>query len=222
MSYAVNLLPESCHNACRRTLRRNAWTVTLLSVGLLLIGTWVALGATNRTIRRLNHEFANVQIRQSELDRQLTLAIKLRNALAQRARTLAALRQEQPLPEQLLVLTRQAPRGVVFTEILTRPVGSARTSSRSPSRAFPGPPSRASRPEPLKATPNDLPPSGGPLVVQMSGYAVDQDELTRLIDILQRVPQWERVELLRAAREPYRTGVALAFQLECRPAEIRQ
>jgi hypothetical protein len=45
---------------------------------------------------------------------------------------------------------------------------------------------------------------------------VDHDELTRLLDALAQVPRWEEAKLLRASREPYRAGLALAFRVECR------
>ncbi len=218
MSCAVNLLPESCHNARRRARRRNAWSVAVVSAGLLVVGTWVAFRATDRTLLWLNRQLASAQSKQCELDRQLTLATRLRNDLTRRARTLAALRQEHLLPEQLLTLTRQAPAGVVFTEITAHPATGARTAARPGSRAFRAVGSRWSPPR--STVSHDQSAANGPLIVQMSGYAVDHDQLTRLIGVLQRVPQWEQVELLGAAREPYRTGTALAFQLECRPAEV--
>jgi Tfp pilus assembly protein PilN len=212
MSYAVNLLPESCHNARRRARRRNAWTGILLSAGLLVIGTWAALSAADRAIQRLTREIAGLQARQSELDRQSTLAARLRNDLAQQGRALAALRQEHLLPGQLLTLAREAPGGIVLTEIRTQSAG-------RPRPAIPVRPqtARASTVRPQRAGLGDQGAAGA---VQVNGYAIDHDELTRLIGTIQRIPQWEQVELLRAGREPYRSGMALAFQLECHPREV--
>jgi hypothetical protein len=220
MNRAVNLLPESCHNARRRARRRNVWTIFTLSAGLLVIGAWVALCATDRTLSDLNGQFAIAECKQAELERRLTLATKLRDDLVQRARTLAALRQEQPLPAQLLMLTRQAPTGVVFTEISAVTAASGRSAARPFS-------TRARVVRHGQSGSHPAPPHGPsvtsePLVVRMSGYAVDHDQLARLIHVLQRVPQWERVELLAAAREPYRTGMALAFELECGSPETSQ
>jgi len=208
---SVNLLPESCHNARRRVVRRNTWTAVALCAALLVLGTWMALHATNRAMLQLDRDFATAQGKQAELGRQLALATNVRNGLAQRARALSILRQDQRLPQQLLTLAQQAPDGVVFTEILAEPAGRPRLLTRPPARAL-----SPAAGEPQKDRAHDKP---APLVVRMAGYAVNHDELTRLIDALQHIPRWERVELLRAARKPYRTGVALAFRLECWPAE---
>ncbi len=211
MNCAVNLLPDSCHNVRRRTNRRNAWVVVLLSAGLLVAGTWVALRATDRAIGRLSREFSSVQIQQTELDRRLMFVTVARNKLAERARALTALHQEQTLPGQLLTLTSLAPEGVVLTEIRTPSPGDTRRPARSPAEA--------SRAGTQKTATRDTTPIRNPVTVQMRGCAVNHDELTRLIDALQNVPRWEQVELLRTAREPYRTGVALTFHLECRRME---
>lgn len=210
-TYALDLLPHSCHSARRRMVRRNAWTVVVTISGLLLAGAWLVLRVSDHVIERSNRELDAVQIRQAELDRQLTLATMVRNDLAERGRVLCILRQEQLLPEQLLTLTQQVPDGVVFTEIAAEPaLGSAR-----PSRPRAG----ASRANPAETTAKAPRPESSSLLVRLRGYAIDHNELTRLIDVLQRVPRWEQAELLRAAREPYGDGEVLAFQLECQPVE---
>jgi Tfp pilus assembly protein PilN len=211
VTYALDLLPESCHSTRRRLARRNAWSVVLTFAGLLLAGAWLVLRVSDHVIDRSNRELAAIQIRQSELDRQLTLATMARNDLAERARVLSTLRQEQLLPQQLLTLSQQLPDGVVFTEIAAEPA--LRPGRFSPYRPA-APPANA--PE---TTANDPSPQPVPLLVRLRGYAVEHNDLTRLIDVLQRVPRWEHVELLRAAREPYGDGEALAFQLECLPLE---
>lgn len=214
MSCAVNLLPESCHHARRRAFRRNVWTALLLSAGLLAVGSWAVLRATDQAILRLIREFDSVQMKQSELDRHLTLAARLRNELVEQARALSALRQEQPLPAQLLALTDRAPDGVVLTEIRSAPPVAAERPARRPSNTSRAAPTKPSR----RAARHEQPA----LLVHMSGYALDHDELARLIDVLKAVPDWERVELLRATREPYGDGVGLAFRLECRQREASQ
>lgn len=211
MTATLDLLPESCHSARRRMVRRNAWTVVVTIAGLLLAGAWLALRVSDRVIEQSNRELGAVQVRQSELDRQLTLATVARNDLAERGRVLSTLRQEQLLPEQLLALSAQAPDGVVLTEIGAEPALGPRRRSRRQAGA--------SRVGAVEATGDGPRQESSSLAVRMRGYAVDHNELTRLIDVLQRVPQWERVELLRAAREPYRDGEALGFQLECQPME---
>jgi len=211
LTYALDLLPHSCHSARRRTVRRNAWTVLVTIAGLLLVGAWLVLRVSDRVIERSNRDLAAVQVRQSELDRQLTLATMVRNNFAERARVLCTLRQEQLLPQQWLTLTQQLPDGVVFTEISAEPLRGLRRPSR--------PRAGAASTNPPESTANAPPQQPASLLIRLRGYAVDHNELTRLIDVLQRVPRWEQVELLRAAREPYADGEALAFQLECQPVE---
>ena len=214
MSCAVNLLPDSCHNARRRAVRRNAWTAVVTAAGALLVCAWLVTHATDHALARLDGELGGVRARQSQLDRQLTLATITRNDLARRARALLALRQEQAVPGQLLALSSRAPGGVLFTEIRGETVVDAERFSRYRPGAPPAPSAERCGKGRHEESPS--------LLVDMCGYAIDHDELTRLIDVLQSAaggPRWEQVELLRAAREPYRGGEALAFQLECRQAE---
>ena len=211
LSCAVNLLPDSCHNVRRRTMRRKVWTAVALSAALLVAGAWAALRAVDQALLRLDRELGRVQVEQSELDRQLMLAAKLRNDLAARGRALSALRHRQPLPEQLLTLSRLAPAGVVLTEIRAQPAGEVREPIQPSSSGNTRSPAANPSPE---STPR-------PLLVQFSGYALDHDELARLVAVLQQVPQWEHVELLRATRQPYGSGEALAFELKCRQLEPR-
>ena len=202
MSCAVNLLPEACHDARRRIRHRSVWTIIVAGSLVLLVGIWVVLGASDRAIVRQGQELGAVQMVQSELDRQLTLATITRNELVEKGRALLALRQEQELPAQLLALSNQTPAGVVLTQISTEtrsgmrpPMGGGRKSVKSDTGGI------------------------GTGVVFMNGYAVNHDQLTRLIAVLRRIPRWSRVELVRATREPYQRGEALAFRLECRQME---
>jgi hypothetical protein len=217
--YAVNLLPEACHNARRRAVRRNGWTVVGLTAGLLVVGAWIALGATNHVILGLHRQLVAEEAKHAELDRQLMVATTHRDQLVKRAQALAALRQQHydcpRIPEQLLALARLAPDGVVFTDISgTRtsrnaegPAPSARPRSATPVTGSPAA-------EPAKAA--RARPGAEPLSVRLSGYALDHQQLARLIEALRQVPQWEEPELLRAAREPYHRSEALAFRIECR------
>jgi len=215
MSCAVNLLPESCHNAHVRAVHRNVWTGILVSAGLLVVGTWVALRASDHALGRLGRELNGLQLKQSELDRQSTLATRIRNDLVSQGRALCALRQEHALPAQLLQLARTAPAGIVLTQISTNGSGRAGPPGGTQPNLLRPPAASTGRPQTATAATERT-----GRVASMRGYAVNHDELTRLIEALQHISQWNRVELLRAAREPYRASTALAFQLECRPPEI--
>ncbi|GAF79460.1 unnamed protein product, partial [marine sediment metagenome] len=188
-----------------------------LTAGVAVATSWLVLRATDQAVDRLTRQFAAAQTRRSELDRQLILATKIRNDLAGRGRALSALRQAHPLPAHLLALTRQAPDGVVFTELRGQPAGDSRQPVQFRAKTARLPPANtpnqeAAAPAESIAATSERPP---PLVVQMSGYAVDHDELMRLISALQRLPLWEQVVLLSATREPNDNGEVLAFRLEC-------
>jgi hypothetical protein len=226
MTCAVNLLPESCHNARQRAIRRNAWTGIVIAAALLVLGSWPAVRATNRSISRLSGELGSVQAKQSELERQSLRAAIVRSNLLAQGRALTALRQSHPLSARLLQLTELTPSGVVFTEI--QGVAPQRELEPAPARPAPQMPAKTANPSASLRAGKQAPPKlqtvlagqdKAPLVVQMTGFAVDHDELTRLIDALEKVPQWGQVKLVRATREPYGNGIALAFQLECRQTE---
>jgi hypothetical protein len=214
MTCAVNLLPECCHHAQRRAVRRNAWTVVATAGCVLLLCAWVASSATSSELARLDGELGAVYVRQSELDRQLALATIMRNQLIQRGRALLALQQQQAVPEQLLTLSSRAPAGVILTEIRAAPAAEKERAARHRPASSPVPSAKTGA--------EDLREGSPALVVHICGYALEHDDLTRLIDVLQSAEdgwRWRQVELLRAAREPYRNGEALAFQLECQQPE---
>lgn len=209
MIYAVNLLPDSCHHLRRRAVRRNAWTIIVGGASLLVAGTWIGLQAVNRTLTRLERELGGIQIKQTEIDRQLVFACAERNALADRALALAALcrgADADDLPHQLYELSRLAPEGVVLSEIASLPPD----------------PSQRPAPSDAKASANARvfgPQTDRALRVQITGFARDHSELTRFIDAVERIQSWQHVELERAALEPFHSGRALAFKLVCRRME---
>jgi hypothetical protein len=53
----------------------------------------------------------------------------------------------------------------------------------------------------------------------MLGYALDHSSLLRTVNVLQALPGWEHVELIRATAEPFRTGTAVSFELACQARE---
>ena len=209
MIYSVNLLPDSCHNLRRRAVRRTAWTIVLAWAGLLTTGSWIGLQAVNHTLTRLERQLGGIQVKQTELDRQLVFACVERNSLVERARALAALRQDPDtdgLPERLYRLSRLAPEGIVLTELRSQPAELVERSAPPPSAPGAGAAPAVQR-------------SSRSLNVQITGFARDHNELTRLIDAIEHIASWERVDLERAAIEPFQGGTALSFRLDCRGRE---
>ena len=210
MIYAVNLLPESCHNVRRRAARQTAWTITTACAALLVVGMWIGLQAIDHALTRQERELGGIQIKQTELDRQLMFAMGERNALADRARALAALRCDSDadgLPVRLTELARLAPEGIVLTELRSVPADLAASIAPAPTK-----PAAAGQTAPTGPTHQEL-------NAQISGFATNHAELTHFIDIVVRCGFWERVELVRAATEPFQSGQALSFRLDCQHKE---
>ena len=204
MNCSVNLLPQSCHDARQRRGRCRLWAAIAAGACVAALGGWIVQQITDQHRAQLVEELRGVEITQSELERQLLLAVKTRNDLVTHGRALTALRHNQVLADQVYAMATALPGGVVFTEIQALPAVVASPAGRQPAgEGSVGVQSLA---------------GAGP-VMHLSGFATNQDELTALIDALQRTQYWQRVELLRASRAPFQQGVALAFRLECLPAE---
>ncbi len=58
-----------------------------------------------------------------------------------------------------------------------------------------------------------------PRSATVTGHALDHHELDSMMRAMQDTSEWRQVNLVRATREPYRAGVAVAFQLQCDPLE---
>lgn len=209
MSASVNLVPQSCRIARQRSARRNRWIAVATSGALMLaLGGFVRIsisGAVSESGERLAH----LQARQLDLDRQLGMVLRTRAALYEQVRSIAALRHSQPTPEQFVALAAAAPDGVLLTDLRAEaavaPVEPQRQKSAAPVAAAAKPGSPASQPvaTPLRS-------------IHLTGYALNHEQLNELIENMRRIPNWHHVELLRAARESYGGGEAIAFRVECR------
>ncbi len=208
----LNLIPADCLERATRHGRLRVWMSASAVAVILIAVAGVQRWAATRAITRLESQVAALQARQVELDRALMLATRSQDSLLTRAAAVAALPQEHRLAVQLAALARNAPAGVVFTRIDFKR-RTQRGNAVSPRRRGGRTGSKTAA-----ASPAAPPPPPRP-VVEMAGYAVDRQELEALLEAIQTIPQWERVRLLRAAREPYGAARAIAFELVCAPSE---
>jgi hypothetical protein len=56
--------------------------------------------------------------------------------------------------------------------------------------------------------------------VRLEGLALDHTGLIQLLHTLQNSADWENVELVRATTEPYAGRSVVAFEFDCRTAEL--
>lgn len=206
----ANLMPQACLIARQRTLRRNRWGGVVVACALALACGGFARFSTMHAVDLASDRLAHLQARQAELDRQLGILVRTRGALYEQARRLAALRQSQPLPEQLVALAAEAPGGILLTDL------------RAEAPAPPAPDAAHARPTPPAAAATAEASAAAQTVssalrtIHLSGYALDHEHLTQLIESVRKIPNWQQVELVRASREPLGAGQAIAFRLECR------
>jgi Tfp pilus assembly protein PilN len=211
MSTSVNLVPLVCLHARARAKRRNTWTFLTLGAGVFVLSVWLVSGTASSAVKRASRRLGEVQARQLTLNHELADATGARTALIDQLRLLSDMQQEQPWARRLAVLAAGIPPGVVLTQVTVNA-----QALRSP----------AARPKPAAERNTSAAvadPAGRrqsqPLTVQVSGVAVDHDELARLIETLRRSEGWGQVELTRADRRPFLNGLAVAFQLQCESRE---
>ncbi|RMF80829.1 MAG: hypothetical protein D6744_07810, partial [Planctomycetota bacterium] len=136
---------------------------------------------------------------QADIALQLQETEAQRDRLIERAAAWAAIRKSHPLAEQLLRVASSTPDGVVLTRLDAAPRSGRDARVETPSE-------ESSTNEPLP-----------PLVV--TGYAASRTDLNDLIAVMETIDGWQRVNLIRAVREPFETGAAIAFEMRCGPSE---
>ncbi len=219
MSTSVNLVPLVCLHARARAKRRNTWTFLTLGAGVFVLSVWLVSGTASSAVNRASRRLGEAQARQLALNHELADATGARTALIDQLRLLSDMQQEQPWARRLAVLAAEIPPGVVLTQV-TVDAQALRSPASSERRSPPARPAPAAE---RNTSPAVAGPAGRrqsqPLTVQLSGVAVDHDELARLIETLRRSEGWGQVELIRADRRPFLNGLAVAFQLQCESRE---
>ena len=210
MSVSINLVPLPRILARRRRQHRNAW-IALCGVAGVLCATaggvrWVAAD----TLTKLASRLEAIERQQKDVEARQKANTARRTELVQQLETAAGARRPQPWAGRLVHLAHAAPEGVFLTTLTATPAISV---------------SPASAPPPAGAAKNDVktaPPATALLqTVRLQGYALDHGALLQLYGTLERLAGVEGVALVRATQEPFRSGTALAFELECRAREDR-
>jgi Tfp pilus assembly protein PilN len=211
MSTSVNLVPLDCLHARVRSKRRNTWTVLTLGAGVFVLSVWLVSGTASNAVNRVGQHLGETRARQSVLDGELANANASRTALIERLGLLSGLQQEQPWAGRLAVLAARIPPGVVLTHV-TAGDQVPRSPAAQPLASLVRPAAAGERDASVAAGSRQR---GQSLAVQLSGVAVDHDELARLIEALRGSEGWGQVKLIRAARQPFLNGLAVGFQLQC-------
>lgn len=211
MSCSVNLVPAGRIWRRHRTKRRNAWVVACAFVALIVAGGWGTLRAADAAVRRLSKDVDVFRTHRQQTQQRLATASAQRASLLGELREAVGARREQPWARRLVDLSEDVPAGVLVTSIEVSPIST---------RSRPGAYSRRNRPEPREKEGAQAEPSGE--AVRVLGYAVDHPALLQLVNVIQDLPAWHRVELVRADQEAVRGANVVAFELYCRIGEEPQ
>ncbi len=211
MSCSVNLIPVERLHAQVRDRRRAAWLAACAIIGVLVGAGWIIERAGANALARLSGTVSALQVQRGGIRERLAAGQARRTELLARLQKVAAARQPQTWAARLTAMTGKAPEGVFLTglnvsEIVSTEKGNAPQSPRP--AATPAAPGAAT------AKPQSSESTAPAYTVRLLGYAIDHAALIQFINTLQSLPGWRRVELVRATLEPYRGGVAVAFELE--------
>jgi hypothetical protein len=201
MSCSVNLVPAIRLHYRRRARRARVWLAACVAIGLLLATGWAAERTAAVSLRRLGETVGVLEVQQTEAQRRLAMADARRTELLEQLRQVTGGRRPQPWPQRFLSLMREAPADVFLTGLHVEPG----TMDASRLTVHSGPQSAA---QPVAAA-TEL------RAVRVAGFAADHNALLRFLHALQNAPDWQQVELIRAAQEPNQGHLMVAFELSC-------
>lgn len=211
MACTVNLVPEAAQHLMRRAQRLKRWAGVLVCAALLtgLLGVFYA--SAMREQKLAADALVNVRAREAGVARDQTLLDQARRALLERSELLRQVTPRNPWAERLTRIARDLPEAVVLTSLRgSTSTGPAPAASANSAGAAP-PRGRATKP------PSSAPAAAFELDVQ--GLALRQGNVTQLIECIQRMPGFGRVDLLRAVHEPRTGGELVRFQIDCHGKE---
>jgi|GEM_PF-6173056 len=206
MNCTVNLVPASCLDSSIRARHRAVWGAVLLGTSTLFVAAWVALEVDSGSRARIEERLGETAAAQTNIDRELLIALGERTARVSEARIEVGVIQRDRLAERLSDLATAVPEGV----LLTRINGVEVTEEGAPGGRHA--PARAGAAATAGANAS-LSPAAEDLSVSLHGFAVQHSDLALLIAALERADGWREVELVRSAREPHDAGFAVAFEL---------
>jgi hypothetical protein len=204
MNCSVNLVPTARRQARVRLARRNAWFTAGGAALLVASLAWLLQQTAAGAYGRLREDCQALEVQRADVDRLLVMAGAERDRLFDELRTVSGARRPQPWPSRLLKLTESTPKDVFFTAlniVTPRDFSQGRGARGAGADA----PLVGDRSQTLKIT----------------GYALDHNALIQLLSTLQSLPDFGRVELVRATSEEVRGGTWVEFEIMCFTQEGR-
>jgi hypothetical protein len=214
MSCSVNLVPVPRRLARQRAVRQRRWVVVGLAAGLIVATGWGVQQMAERALDGLSVRVTQADAQRKRARQSLATADQRRTALLARLEAVAAARRPQPWAQRLVTLSQEAPEAVLLTEVRVGVPGLQSLAARG------GRPAAGGQRRDADEETGDAPSRAQP--VRVLGYALDHGALLQFVNTLQGLEGWQQVELVRATLGPFRTGQAIAFELDCRTQEAVQ
>jgi Tfp pilus assembly protein PilN len=202
MHCTVNLVPLAQRRARSRARHRNAWLVVGGAVSLLVAAGWGVQRVAHASLDRIRSDTATLAAQHAAIAQRLAAASTERDELLERLRRVAAARRPQRWPLRLVELSATVPDGVYLTSLAVTPADKLRPGRNTAAAADPA---------------EDKGP--GLQRIQLLGRALDHDTLLQFVAVLQSVPDFQDVTLVRATQAPFGAGAALSFELACAAVE---
>lgn len=203
---SINLVPERYLTVYCQRARLQMWVSVGVVVAAAIGLAALRLGVARTYVGSMTRELGTAQAEHTALLQRVRLAEAAYADLVEDGLALARLRPDHPVPNQLAALFKNAPDGVMFERLAAGP--------RQPGSGTPklGGSRQAD-------TAGGLAPDDNQLVLTLEGIALSHRDLESLTEVLADIPQWRRVNLIRAKRQPVLAGEAVGFQLECNDEE---
>jgi Tfp pilus assembly protein PilN len=198
----VNVLPESYVYARKRAARVQGWLITLVVVAVAFsfpIGFDVFKTARAAS---LEEEVKPLHSRLAATKSRLADCLAAVTDLRHRLSRADALRSKRPWKNLLATLTAKMPEEVWLTSLESLE-GRAKDAGRRPSA------------QPAADGKQDAVELAGPTGLRLTGYALGHEYLYAFMGTLNDGVLFNRVELVKAGREPLADGTAVRFVLEC-------
>ena len=206
MNYSVNMVPQASLQAQARAHRLVRWIAACVLAALLLTAGWVVQYTATAGLAELDDRLSDLGVQRIKADAHLVSAKRRRAELAQQLQIVAATRRPQPWARRLANLTEAAPDGVLITRI------SIDTPAPLTERKESKKPREPNEKQPAPAISDT---GNARQHVRIEGHALDHGTLIQLVNSIERIPEWQDVELIRATQQRCGAALVIAFELAC-------
>jgi Tfp pilus assembly protein PilN len=196
-SKGVNLIPVPLRVTRQRRRRVSRWTLACaVYAGALLVSCAMVRSLYLTDRQTLTVEIEQAEKRQSELDRAARQQLAHLAALNDKAQTVHAITDQPDWSVLLAAISITMDDELVLRDLRIAPGSDAGGSVRS-----------ASATDALT----------GPRKYQLSlrGIGKTSNAVTKFVSRLEQTKFFDDVKLIRTGREPFMTGMAVSFDLEC-------